>query len=149
MNRFLFYTSARLFGEACLSLCILRKTPNNEIQIYLLRRPKNDPFYPFMLHIPGTRKLPNDTDDAQLKRVIKETAIKIELQDIEYITSTTIKTARGTEFADYRLVIVPFYDNEPNFYDIYNLPNNVIKHHCLFISQLFISTNNPKRSLRI
>ena len=135
MNKLLFYVSARLFGEANLTLCILRKIPNGKTQIYLLPRSKNDPFYPSMFHIPGVRKLPNDTDEAQLKRVINETTVCIESKDIKYFASTTIKTARGTEFADWRYVMVPFYADEPDFYDIDNLPKNTIAHHQEFIER--------------
>jgi hypothetical protein len=137
MNKFLFYASARWFGEACLELVIYRTTPIGTTEIYLLPRPANDPFFAGLLHIPGTRKLPNDTDEKQLKRVIGETPFEILSVNVKYVLSLTVHTKRGTEFSDVRMVKRSYYYDEPDFYNIAKLPNNLVEHHYKIISLLF------------
>ena len=125
----IFYASARIFGEACLELFIFRYTSGGNEQIYLLRRPIDDPYYPGLLHIPGTRKLPDDTDELQLRRIIAETELNIDWRDIDYRSSLTIKSPRGTEYADIRYIVIPCDSNDENFYYIDRLPDDLIDAH--------------------
>jgi len=131
MNRFLFYASARLFGEACLELYICTRISGKEY-VYLIRRPYNDPFYPSMLHMPGARKIPNETDYEHLTRAIRETPFSSYIDEVEYLMSSTFKAKRGTEYADVRRIVLPY---EPqtgvfaDFYDVEYLPQNIIEHH--------------------
>lgn len=99
----LFYFVSKYFGECCLELCIFSNI-NNEPNIYLYPRPRNDPFWPSKLHIPGTRKLKGDTDLVSLIRVIRETPLDIRVEDIKYVNSDIIHNPRGTEYSDLRMV---------------------------------------------
>lgn len=136
MNRFLFYTSARLFGEACLELYICRRTPDGREQVYLIPRPDNDPFYPSMLHMPGVRKIPTELDADHVRRALKEIPFKINPSCIEYFASATFKAKRGTEYADIRRVIVPYIYGHDHFYDVDHLPQNMIEHHKAIIKMM-------------
>ena len=136
MNKFLFYLSARLFGEACLELYIHRFTPDGKEQVYLIPRPDNDPFYPSMMHMPGVRKLPTETDEQHLIRAMTEVDFDIQGLYYKYATSTTVKAKRGTEFADIRSVRVPYDENQTGFYDVDNLPDNLIEHQRVFIDMV-------------
>jgi hypothetical protein len=119
-----------MFGEACLELYICRTTTDGKEQVYLLPRPANDPFYPNMLHMPGARKIPNETDCEHLVRALKETdLLYYDTNDIKYILSTTIKAKRGTEYADVRRMRIDYNQYQSHFYDVDNLPKNIIKHH--------------------
>lgn len=129
MNKFLFYASARMFGEACLELYICRFTPEGKEQVYLIPRPASDPFYPSMLHLPGVRKIPTETGRQHLQRAIRELPEWMRGQDIEYVYSETYKAKRGTEFADIRRMRVPYYYDCPDFYDVNSIPKNTIEHH--------------------
>ena len=132
MNKFLIYASARFFGEACLELYICRTTPQGKKQVYLLPRPASDPFYPSQLHMPGARKIPTETDCDHLRRAFKETPFSIDTC-VEYLMSTTLKAKRGTEYADIRRVTVPYDPKQEHFYDVDNLPENMIEHHKVII----------------
>lgn len=136
MNKFLFYLSARMFGEACVELFIYRKTPVGRMQVYLLPRPKNDPFYPNQLHMPGARKIPTETYTQTLTRAIRETPYGGQIKSIQYIKSDTYKAKRGVEYADIRGLEVAYQKNAPNFYDVDNLPSNMIEHHRQIIDEL-------------
>jgi hypothetical protein len=129
MNRFLFYASARLFGEACVSLYICRITPDGREQVYLIPRPADDPFYASELHMPGARKIPNETDADHLRRAIAETPFDISPACVEYAVSTTIKAKRGTEYADIRRVRVAYDAAQADFYDVDSLPDGTMEHH--------------------
>ena len=135
MNKFLFYASARWFGEAVLELYICRRTPQGKEQVYLLPRPANDPFYPSMLHMPGARKLPTETDQDHFRRALKETPFGLSVH-VEYILSTTLKTKRGTDFSDIRRIVVPYNSKQQDFYDVDNLPRNIIEHHKVMIEMV-------------
>jgi len=136
MNRFLFYLSARLFGEACLELYICRITPDGREQVYLIPRPKNDPFYPSMLHMPGVRKIPNERDTDHLIRAIEEVEFRLPVMNYEYVLSTTVKTKRGTVFTDIRRIQIPYDEGQSGFYDANDLPDNLIEHHYGLINEL-------------
>lgn len=136
MNKFLFYLSARMFGEACIELFIYRRTPSGNTQIYLLPRPKNDPFYAGQLHMPGARKIPTETDAQTLTRAIRETPYSGQIKSVQYIKSDTYKAKRGVEYADIRGLEVAYRKNETDFYDLSNLPGNIIKHHKQIIKEL-------------
>lgn len=129
MNKFLFYLSARMFGEACIELFIWRKTPGGQTQVYLLPRQKNDPFYAGLFHMPGARKIPTETDSQTLTRAIRETPYSKQINSIQYIKSDTYSAKRGVEYADVRGLNVAYHKTDPNFYDVDNLPNNMIEHH--------------------
>lgn len=129
MPRELFYASARMFGETCLELYIYRCTPQGKEQVYLIPRSDSDPFYPGMLHMPGVRKIPTETDADHVRRALKETPFKISLSSVEYFASSTFRAKRGTEYADIRRVAVPYNARQVDFYDVDNLPRNIIEHH--------------------
>jgi hypothetical protein len=135
MNRFLFYASARWFGEACLELYICRCAPDGW-QVYLLPRPANDPFYPSQLHMPGARKIPTETDREHLTRAIGETPFSAMIDKVEYLISSTFKAKRGTEYADVRRLIVPYDTHYSDFYSVYHLPGNMIEHHKAIIEMV-------------
>ena len=143
----IFYASANIFGEACLELIIVRQTPEGLRQIYLTRRDEDDLYYPGALHLPGTRKLPDDTDKLQLLRIIGETPLNINWLDIKCFFSMTIQCPRGTEYADVRRVEIPYNANDEGFYDIGNLPYDVIDSHKEFIQrdlELLIKVSSSK-----
>jgi len=129
MNKFMFYLSARMFGEACLELYICRTTPEGKEQVYLTPRPKNDPFYALMLHMPGARKIPTETDQQTFLRAIGETLFSNRITRLEYVMSSTFKARRGVEYADIRRIEVSYYEGDADFYDAENIPPNTIEHH--------------------
>ena len=135
MNKFLFYASARWFGEAVLELYICRRTPEGCKQVYLIPRSADDPFYPSMLHMPGARKLPTETDQDHFRRALKETPFDSSVY-VEYILSTPLKTKRGTDFSDIRRIVVPYNSKQQDFYDVDNLPRNIIEHHKTMIEMV-------------
>jgi hypothetical protein len=131
MNRLMFYASARLFGEACLELYICTRPREGKEFVYLTRRPFDDPFYPDMLHLPGVRKIPTETDTDHLIRAIMETPFYIAPEQVEYVLSSTFKAKRGTVYSDVRRVVLPYdpqLHNFESFYDVDNLPGNMIEY---------------------
>lgn len=124
-SRNVFFASSKVFGESCLELCVFRKN-GRSIEILLIPRPDTDPFWAGLLHIPGIRKLPSDTDSVQLERVCGELDFSVDVSKIKYAASTTVKNERGTEFSDVRYVCVPYSQGEENFFDVSHLPENII-----------------------
>ena len=134
--RDLFNATPRIFGEACLELCIFRNDLKGNKEVYLSRRSIGDPFYSGAWHVPGTRKLPDDTDKIQLLRVLSEVPFFIDWRLVKYGYSITIHTERGTEYADVRYIIIPYCQDDPGFYDITELPSTTINSHRDFIEDL-------------
>jgi len=116
----LFFFIAERFGECCLELCVFK-----EEKIFLIPRGNEDPYWAGKLHIPGVRKIATDNNVTVLRRAINETGLHIKISDVKYCSSQIIKTKRGTEFSDLRFVE---YQGriENGFYDIFNLPENII-----------------------
>ncbi len=79
--------------------------------------------------MPGARKIPTETDCDHLQRAIKEVPFGISVDCITYLASTTLKAKRGVEYADIRGVIVPYDPEQAGFYDVDDLPYNIIEHH--------------------
>lgn len=126
----MFYLSARMFGEACLELFIYRFAPNKKMQLYLLPRPKNDPFYAGMMHLPGARKIPTETGQQTLARAFRETPFNPKNYVIEHAMNETYKAKRGVEYADIRRVFIHEYNPAiKDFYYLDDLPDNIIAHH--------------------
>jgi hypothetical protein len=82
-----------------------------------------------MLHMPGARKMPTETDLDHLARAICETPFFGSIGKVEYFMSSTFKAKRGTEYADIRRLVVPYNPKHTDFYDVENLPRNIIEHH--------------------
>lgn len=133
MNKILFFLSARWFGEACLELYIYRITPEGKEQVYLTPRSRDDPFYSLMLHVPGVRKIPNESDAEHYQRAVSETPFDLQSSCVEYVASTTLKTKRGTEFADIRRIHIRYSIDDASFYNVNDLPENIIEHHATII----------------
>jgi len=85
--------------------------------------------------MPGARKLPTETDQDHLRRALKETPFDSSVY-VEYILSTTLKTKRGTDFSDIRRIVVPYNSKQQDFYDVDNLPRNIIEHHKVMIEMV-------------
>ena len=139
MNKFLFYASARQFGEACLELYICTRPREGKEYVYLVRRPHDDPFYPSMLHMPGVRKIPTETDLGHLSRAILETPFRISPEKVEYVLSSTFKARRGVVYSDVRRVVLPYEPFRYRFEDFYyvgSLPENIIEYHKAIIEMV-------------
>ena len=133
LPKFLWYLSARWFGAACISLYVNRYTPEGHEQVLLLPRPLNDPYFAGLLHLPGARKNPKETDAETLQRAMEEADLR---GAPRYLYSDTYFTARGTEYADIRGVTVDYNPNDGRFYDVDYLPASVIPHHVEIIKRL-------------
>lgn len=128
LPRWLFFLSARLVGEACLELFIWRITPEGVKQVYLIPRPKNDPFWPGMLHLPGVRKIPSERDGDHLRRALSETPYRHLIGNVKYLFSNTYPSARGTVYKDVRSLRVDYRAIDRDFYDVKHLPKGIINH---------------------
>lgn len=128
----IFYSSAKLFGESCLELCVFRDLLGF-LEVFLYRRPQNDPFWPSFLHIPGVRKLTTDTDVIVSERVVDELPFYVETNNMYYVNSRIFSTRRGTEFSDSRMVACNETGFDEFFYPARDLPHNLIEHHYMII----------------
>jgi len=133
----IFRLIAQRFVLTPVEAVVLRKKATN-IQVLLIERGRNDPDWGGQLHCPGTILRANDAkgkgDYSYALERLEENELKTRfLKPPVFITTWFHKVTRGVENA---MVFVCQIKGEPSvgkFYDIENLPNNIIKSQIGFI----------------
>ena len=119
-----------------------------KIEVLLLKREEDDPFWPGELHTPGTVIRPGDTEGAMYKAF--ERIIHDELRDTAmsapyFVGSLLHKSRRGTEQAQIYWVEVEGEANVGEFYPAGNLPTNLVESQQKFIAQAVESYKKNKQ----
>lgn len=125
----IFMEVARLTVIPVVEVIPLNRKTDGTLQVLLAKRADNDPNWAGMLHVPGTIVLPTDSGDGfndALNRII---AHKLEVQVGEpvFVENVLCKVDRGAEVALIYLVEVIGEPLTDAFYDVNNLPENIIE----------------------
>lgn len=136
----IFEQVARLVVLPIIEFIPLRKYKNN-IEVLLIARPKDDPFWPGLLHTPGTviraTDLPNNpqTNWPAFDRIIKEELSNTKISQPYYVGSVFHKSKRGIEQAQLYWINVLGDSNVGKFYSVDKLPKNLIESQYTFINE--------------
>lgn len=104
------------------------------MQVLLAQRPDNDPWWPGFLHSPGVMVIPTDKEDQDFKTVFQRLC-STELQGLlhsepKFVTNKLLDTGRrGVENANIHWILVAGTPVYGDYFDIENLPENLMDHH--------------------
>ncbi|MBU4380853.1 hypothetical protein L6255_03710 [Candidatus Parcubacteria bacterium] len=129
---------AAKFVLVAIETVILRRK-QGKVEVFLAKRPPTDAYYPNMLHSPGTilraSDRPGSYQDA-FERVQKNELGVNFVFPPEFVGSYYFHTSRGPENS---LVFLCEVEKEPKtgkFYDVRNLPENLLPHHYIVIAKV-------------
>jgi hypothetical protein len=114
---------------------------NGEAHVLLIHRPDEDPFWPGMLHTPGTVIRATDINQisenwAAFARILHDELNDTPVGNPHYVGSLLHKSKRGTEQAQlYWVEVVADTPKVGQFYPISNLPEGLIESQQLFIAE--------------
>jgi hypothetical protein len=114
---------------------------NNKMEVLLIARDQDDPFWPGMLHTPGTvirssdEVFENSNNVSAYKRIIEEELKSTRVSEPHYVGSIFHRSKRGTEQAQLYWVEVIGENIVGEYYPVDELPDNLISDQIDFIKQ--------------
>lgn len=151
----IFIEVARLVVTPTIELAPLRLTDNEHVEIFLTKRPENDPHWPGGWHIPGTviRSTDREDDFSSAFDRVRSDELGTGLEFVSEPQLVGIKfwdVARGRELDMMHYVEVKA-DNGVNltgkFFDSDHLPDETLIHHKIIIPEIvtaFLSKQTSK-----
>lgn len=132
----LFLETVRLVPAPIVEIVPLRKV-DGRVQVLLTKREDDDPTWPGMLHTPGTVVRSTDEEGSYksaFNRILEGELSSIQLaSDPQYVCSLLHRVKRGMEDATVFYVEVAGDPEKGTFYDIDDLPENVVDTQIDFI----------------
>ena len=119
------------------------------LKVFLTRRSKDDEFWPNQWHCPGTVIINSDLEDGgdlnkPWKRLKEKELNCTSLPDPVWVGKRHLKTKRGNEIALINYVEVPMDLEGGKFFEVDNLPDDLIDHHRIIISEAVKAYKNKK-----
>ncbi|PIQ67645.1 hypothetical protein COY25_04475 [Candidatus Uhrbacteria bacterium CG_4_10_14_0_2_um_filter_41_7] len=134
-----FQMLARIVPQCSIELMILKKI-EDEVQIFLIQRPENDPEWPNKWHFPGCIMRFDDTEKTMLDRLLNDELQNSNLKpNLAFTYVTTSKTRRRGPCMHLVHIekVVPNTEFETGqFYNINKLPEKTIHHHRDMIGEM-------------
>lgn len=134
----IFEQIARLIALPILEVIPLRVSAG-VVEVLLIARPDDDPFWPCMLHTPGTVIRATDINDDHnsnwpaYERIINDELKATKVGLPHYAGSQLHNSKRGVEQAQIYWVEVDGKPAVGEFYDVSKLPNSLIDYQLAFI----------------
>jgi hypothetical protein len=131
---------ARLVALPIIEVIPLRKSPDGQAEVLLIERPDDDPLFAGALHTPGTVIRATDVHKPGMhnwpafERVIQEELKGTEVSPPQYVGSMFHASKRGAEQAQLYWVEVKSEPKVGRFYDVNNLPSELIESQRDFIT---------------
>ena len=142
----IFNEVARLAVLTAIEFVPLRKN-NDLVEVLLIRRTSDDPFWPSQLHTPGTILRANDTsfDDAYI-RLFKD-ELNCEPLALKFIGNNLILNNRGRTVMYKYIVNVSGVSTSGEFYDVNALPDDLLPEHRELIHESVVYFNKQGQTL--
>ena len=111
------------------------------VEVLLIERPANDPFWPGMLHTPGTVIRATDLSEGKQEnwpafdRILNDELQGTKVGPPHYVGSIFHRSKRGAEQAQLYWVEVKGEPSVGNFYPVDELPDGLIESQVAFIKE--------------
>ncbi|MEO6760810.1 MAG: hypothetical protein ABI220_00320 [Candidatus Saccharimonadales bacterium] len=134
----IFEQVARLVTLPVVEFIPLRKV-GDAVEVLLIQRPADDPFWPGLLHTPGTiiratdLHRPESDNEQAFNRILHDELKDTEISQPHYVGSLFHKSKRGTEQAQLYWAEVTGEPLVGEFYPIDSLPSGLIDSQITFI----------------
>lgn len=146
----IFEQIARLVALPILEIIPLRLTYNGEVEVLLIERESHDALFPGAVHTPGTviRATDNNPDKGPwqpLVRILEDELGGTNVGPINFVGSILHASRRGVEQAQLYWVEVVGEPVKGVFYNVHELPDNLIESQNDFIklaAENFIEAKN-------
>lgn len=132
----------KVFGGTSLEVVPIRYDEKGDIEIFMIKRPENDTYWPSQLHVPGTMVFAWDWDKGNdfskpWKRLKKKEIIQNNEGVIIPVSTKHLDTLRGAETAYINNIVFkgPVSSEGGQWYPISSLPDNIIEHHKVIITE--------------
>lgn len=131
---------ARLVALPVVEFIPLRMTTEGKVEVLLIERAADDPFWPKMLHTPGTVVRATDVhkgqqDDWQaFERIVQDELRGLKVSSPHYVGTMFHDSKRGSELAQLYWVDVLAEPEVGRFYDVSALPEQLIDSQRTFIN---------------
>lgn len=135
----IFYQVARLTVTPTVELVPLRMHEGH-LQVFLTQRPKDDPVWPSMLHVPGS--VIRATDTKETFSDVLDRILHNELHDPQieskphFFTYLFHQVKRGAEIAFIHYTFLLETPKNGSFYFIHDLPSSLVSHQRGFIQEI-------------
>ena len=136
----IFEQIARLVTLPVIEFIPLRQN-EERTEVLLIQRAADDPFWPDMLHTPGTviratdLHRPEDDNWGAFQRILHDELLDTEVSVPHYVGSIFHASKRGTEQAQLYWIEVMGEPRVGTFYDVTELPASLIDSQVTFIQQ--------------
>lgn len=134
----IFVQMARLNVMAIIEFVPLRLNAAGNAEVLLLTRGADDPLWPNEVHTPGTVIRPTDTEAKEylaFERIVKDELKGVKTSAPYFVGSTLHASKRGMEKAQVFWVEVLEEPIVGNFYEVDNLPENMMESQISFVKQ--------------
>lgn len=130
----IFNEVARIAALTAIEFVPLRKN-NNSIEVLLLRRASDDPFWPNMLHTPGTVLRASDMSfEGAYSRLFKDELNSLP-QPVKFFGNEVLLNNRGRAIIFKNIIDVTGVSTSGEFYDIKTLPEDILVEHKVMIKE--------------
>jgi hypothetical protein len=130
----IFHEVTRLTATPIIEVVPLRRAAE-KVEILLLKRDNDDPVWPNQLHAPGTVLRATDSIESALERITSKELTGIKVSKPKFVTNVLHHSGRGMETSQVYWVNVENAAKVGQFYDVEQLPENLVKTQLDFIPQ--------------
>lgn len=132
----------KVFGGTSLEVVPIRYNEKGGIEIFMIKRPENDMYWPSQLHVPGTMVFAwdwsaNNDFSKPWSRLMKKEIIQNNEGVVMPVSTIHLDTLRGAETAHINNIVFkgPVSDEGGGWYPITSLPDDIIAHHKVIITE--------------
>lgn len=130
----IFHEITRLTTTPIIEVVPLRHS-ESAIEILLLKRGADDPVWPNQLHTPGTVLRATDSLENALERILSKELSGSRVSKPKFVTNVLHNSGRGMETSQIYWVEVLNDTTSSQFYNVDNLPDDLVKSQLDFIPQ--------------
>lgn len=128
-----FIAIARLMALPIIEIIPLTKTDVGEVQVLLLERHRDKDLWAGMVHTPGTVIRAGDSEETAFERILRDELNGTKTNKPVFVDNVIHKSKRGSEVARIFYVDVIGEPKTGKFYDVKELPDNLIPEQRKFI----------------
>lgn len=132
----IFDTFQKVFGGTSLEVVPIRYNKDGNIEVFMMKRPSTDTYWPGEYHVPGTMVFAWDWTkgngfDSAWERIKKKEVAQNNDSSLMPVSTLYLDTKRGGETACVNIIVFkgPTSNESGEWFAIDNIPSNIIDHH--------------------